>query len=104
MSCTWEADRAKWYADVGSLPALHDETTERMKDKVDAIYDLREAAEEHGLAIADLTRNPADPDAKDAVLEARSKLEAATAEAIDSCHHCGEAHATADHESATASG
>jgi hypothetical protein len=74
-----------------------------MKDKVDAIYDLRDAAEEHGLAIADLKADPQSADAKDAVLEARSKLEAATVDAIESCHHCGKAHATEAHQSAAAS-
>ncbi len=69
-----------------------------MKDKVDAIFELREAAEEHGRVSAELEDQPHSPEARDAVLEARTKLEAATAHAMESCHYCGEAHSTADHK------
>jgi hypothetical protein len=69
-----------------------------MKDKVDAIYELREAAEEHGRASADLDKKPDSPEARDAVLEARAKLEEATVDAIESCHYCGEPHLTSQHQ------
>jgi hypothetical protein len=73
-----------------------------MKDKVDAIYDLREAAQEHGRVSAELEDRPGSPEARDAVLEAREKLEAATVEAIESCHHCGEPHLTSAHHESRA--
>ena len=68
-----------------------------MKSKVDAIFELRDAAEEHGRAIAELSADPASVAGQDAVLEARSKLEAATADAIDSCHYCGLPHNPDEH-------
>jgi len=69
-----------------------------MKNKVDAIFELREAAEEHGRANAELEVKPGSPEARDGLLEARAKLEEATVDAIESCHHCGEAHLTSEHQ------
>ena len=69
----------------------------RMKNKVDAIFELREAAEEHGRASAQLDDTPDSKEARFAVFDTRAKLEAATVEAMESCHHCGGAHLTADH-------
>ena len=61
------------------------------KNKVQAVYELREAAEEHGRAEAqiDLDRTPENVDR---LLEAKERLELKTVEAIQACEHCGEAH------------
>ncbi len=61
------------------------------RNKVQAVYELREAAEEHGRAEAqiDLDRSPENIDR---LLEAKEHLELKTVEAIESCEHCGENH------------
>ena len=63
-----------------------------MKDKVEAVYALREAAEAHGRAEAALDAHDS-PHNRDVVLEKKVELEACTAEAIESCQFCGRTHA-----------
>lgn len=60
-------------------------------NKVEAVYQLREAAEAHGRAEAevDLERSPENVDA---LLEAKELLEVKTVEAIEACEHCAQAH------------
>ncbi|MFN2529187.1 MAG: hypothetical protein ABR584_10790 [Candidatus Baltobacteraceae bacterium] len=60
-------------------------------NKVQAVYELREAAEEHGRAELqiDLDRSPENVDR---LLEAKERLELKTVEAIQACEHCGETH------------
>lgn len=62
-----------------------------LKNKVEAVYELREAAEAHGRAEAQLDAHRS-PDAVDALLDAKELLEIKTVEAIQSCEHCAEAH------------
>jgi len=61
------------------------------RKKVDAIYELREAAEQKVLAEQRLSRAPSS-EARDALLEARLTLESKTQDAIDVCHECGQPH------------
>ena len=63
-----------------------------MKQKVEAIYDLREAAEAHALARLAVDQFPS-PSRKDELLEAKLNLEEATQDAIESCEHCSLSHA-----------
>lgn len=69
-------------------------------EKIEAIYDLREAVEakvhaEHAL---DLVTSPA---TRTALLDATLEVEAKTQAAIDVCHECGLAHAAqAEHGAA----
>lgn len=63
-----------------------------MKQKVEAIFDLRKAAEEHARAEVAVEQRDT-PDRRDALLEARIALEDSTQEAIEACEHCGQAHA-----------
>ncbi|MDQ6929656.1 MAG: hypothetical protein M3126_03185 [Candidatus Eremiobacteraeota bacterium] len=61
------------------------------KNKVEAVYELREAAEEHGKAEAmiDTERSAKNIDR---LLDAKERLEVKTIEAIQACEHCGEGH------------
>jgi hypothetical protein len=63
-----------------------------MKQKVEAIFDLREAAEAHALARLAVDQFPT-PSRKDDLLEAKLTLEEATQDAIDACEHCALPHA-----------
>lgn len=63
----------------------------RSKDKVDAIYDLRKAAEEKGRAEEALDQDPS-PEKRDRLLDAHMELEEKTMQALDVCHQCGHEH------------
>ena len=63
--------------------------------KVDAIYELREAAEQKAHAERDLADVPT-PETRDALLDAQLKLEEKTVEAIEVCHECGHEHGPAE--------
>ncbi|HEY1978055.1 MAG TPA: hypothetical protein VGG89_16005 [Candidatus Baltobacteraceae bacterium] len=71
------------------------------REKIDAIYKLREAAEQKARAERDVDEAPT-PQARDALLEAQMELEKTTYRAIKVCHECGhehgedEPHGTAD--------
>jgi hypothetical protein len=58
------------------------------RKKIDAIYDLRRAAESKALAEKALEERP-DGERRDALLSAQMKLEKKTVEAIEVCHECG---------------
>lgn len=60
-------------------------------NKVEAVYQLREAAEAHGRAEA-LLETERSAETVDALLEAKEKLEEKTVEAIEACEHCAQAH------------
>ena len=60
-------------------------------DKIQAVYELREAAEEHGRIEAALG-DRADYAARRRLLDSRLTLEAKTQHAIEVCHYCGLAH------------
>jgi hypothetical protein len=60
-------------------------------DKIDAIYKLREAAEQKAHAERDLRDAPT-PEARDALLDAQMDLEKTTYQAIQACHECGHEH------------
>jgi hypothetical protein len=60
-------------------------------EKINAIYDLREAVEAKVRAEQALEKAPT-PDARAALLQARLDLEAKTQDAIDVCHTCGHPH------------
>lgn len=62
------------------------------KKKVDAIYELREAAEEKGRAEEALGQKPS-PEKRDALLDAAMTLEEKTVTALEACHDCGHEHA-----------
>lgn len=62
------------------------------KEKIDAIYKLREAAEQKAHAERDL-EEAATPEARDALLDAQMELEKFTYRAIEVCHECGHEHA-----------
>jgi hypothetical protein len=68
-----------------------------MKSKADAIFELRDAAEEHGRRSVAVEAHPASSAARESLLDARLALEAATSEAMESCHHCGLPHHTDQH-------
>ncbi len=61
------------------------------KNKVEVIYELREATETKVLAelAVDADSTPA---ARDALLDAQLALEAKTQDAIDVCHECSDQH------------
>ncbi len=59
--------------------------------KIDAIYELRRAAEEKVLAEKALEDEPG-AKRRDELLEAQMTLEEKTLDAIDVCHECGHAH------------
>ena len=61
------------------------------KDKIDAIYELRDAAEQKAHAERDLEDAPT-PEARDALLDAQMELEKSTYRAIEVCHECGHEH------------
>ena len=65
------------------------------KNKVQAVYELREAAEEHGRAEAQIDRDRS-PGNIDRLLDAKERLEVKTVEAIQACEHCGESHCDDD--------
>ncbi|GAC1501720.1 MAG: hypothetical protein NVS1B14_06240 [Vulcanimicrobiaceae bacterium] len=71
--------------------AFHHVKGTTVKNKVDAVYELREAAEEHGRAEERLQRERS-PKSVDALLDAKERLEVKTVEAIQACEHCGESH------------
>jgi len=61
------------------------------KKKMDAVFELREAAEELGRQEQKLEADQS-PERRDAVLDARLEVEGKTAEAIDACEDCGREH------------
>jgi hypothetical protein len=64
---------------------------DQYKDKVEAIYDLRQAVEQKVHAeIALLQENT--PDKRDALLDAALSVESKTQDAIETCIHCGRPH------------
>jgi hypothetical protein len=62
-----------------------------MEDKVAAIYELREAAEQHARIEVAVGEKPKGKD-RDLLLDARIELEQKTQQAIESCVYCGRAH------------
>jgi hypothetical protein len=67
------------------------------KRKIEAIYELREAAEEKARAEKEVDDAPS-AEKKDRLLETRLRLEEKTVAAITLCHECGHEHAAdADH-------
>ena len=60
------------------------------REKIDAIYDLRDAAEAKVRLEAAVDETPT-PAARDALLDATLDLEAKTQHAIEACHECGHA-------------
>lgn len=62
------------------------------KEKIDAIYKLRDAAEQKAHAERDVDETPT-PQARDVLLDARMELEKTTYRAIEVCHECGHGHA-----------
>ena len=61
-------------------------------DKIDAIYDLRDAVEAKARLEAAVDERPS-ADAREALLDATLEVEAKTQVAIEACHECGHAHA-----------
>jgi len=59
--------------------------------KLDAIYDLREAAEKKAIAEKQLEEKPT-PELRDQLLGAKADLERKTVVAIEVCHDCGHQH------------
>ena len=59
--------------------------------KIDAIYELREAAEEKAHAERDFAETPS-AQKRDALLDAQLELEQKTVDAIEVCHECGQEH------------
>ena len=67
------------------------------KRKIDAIYELREAAEEKARAEKEVDDAPS-PEKKDRLLDKQLTLEEKTTAAIVACHECGHEHPPeADH-------
>ena len=65
--------------------------------KIDAIYELREAAEAKARAEQEVDAAPS-PEKKDQLLETQLTLEEKTVAAIEACNECGHEHAPdADH-------
>lgn len=62
------------------------------KEKIDAIYKVRDAAEQKAHAERDLEETPT-AEARDALLDAQMELEKTTYQAITACHECGHEHA-----------
>ncbi len=60
-------------------------------EKIDAIYEVRAAAEKKALAEKALDEDPG-VEKRDQLLEARLTLEEKTIAAIEVCHDCGQAH------------
>jgi len=63
----------------------------RSSRKIDAIYEVRAAAEKKALAEKALDEHPG-MEKRDQLLEARLTLEEKTIAAIEVCHDCGHAH------------
>ena len=61
-------------------------------NKVEAIYSLRDAAEQKAVAEMMLRDQPTAKH-REALLDAQMALEAKTQDAIEACHECGLAHA-----------
>jgi hypothetical protein len=61
------------------------------KEKIDAIYDLRRAAEAKALAEKAVSERPSSA-ARDELLNMQIALEAKTMTAIEVCHECGHGH------------
>jgi hypothetical protein len=61
------------------------------KKKIDAIFELRAAAEEKALAERAVTDDPS-PQNRDKLLDRQLELENKTVRAIDVCHECGHEH------------
>lgn len=61
------------------------------KNKLQAVYELREAAEEHG-RIEQQIETDRSPANIDRLLDAKERLELKTVEAISACEHCGLTH------------
>jgi hypothetical protein len=59
--------------------------------KIEAIYELREAAETKARLEMAVERD-ASPAAREALLDATLEVEARTQDAIEVCHECGHAH------------
>ncbi len=66
-----------------------------MKAKVEAIFELREAAEAHARAEVAVEQAPT-PGKKDDLHDAKMALEEATQDAIDACEHCALPHAKSE--------
>ncbi|GAC1657308.1 MAG: hypothetical protein NVS9B12_09370 [Vulcanimicrobiaceae bacterium] len=65
------------------------------KNKVESVYALREAAEEHG-RVETLAEADRSAENLDRLLEAKEQLERKTIEAIEACEQCGQSHCTDD--------
>jgi hypothetical protein len=63
------------------------------RKKIDAIYELRTAAENKALAEKALDDEPG-AERRDQLLHAQIKLEEKTIEAIEVCHECGRPHSS----------
>jgi|SRR5579872_1310323 len=74
-----------------------------MEDKVAAIYELREAAEQHARIEAKVGEKPKGKD-RDQLLDARIELEQKTQRAIESCVYCGRSHADGEDDCGTGQG
>jgi len=61
------------------------------QQKLEAIYELRNAVEEKTRAELAVERNPT-PARRDALLKATLNLEERTQAAIEACHYCGRQH------------
>lgn len=59
--------------------------------KIEAIYDLRSAAEKKALAEKAVDENPT-PQNRDDLLDRQIELEEKTMTAIERCHECGHEH------------
>lgn len=66
-------------------------TMSTSKKKIDAIFELRTAAEEKALAEKAATDHPS-PENRDKLLDRQLDLEEKTVSAIDVCHECGHEH------------
>ena len=62
-----------------------------MPDKIAAVYALREAAEDYARVEAEIGEQP-DGLERERLLDARTRLEAKTREAIETCEYCGRPH------------
>lgn len=69
--------------------------TDEQRNKIDAIYELRHAAEAKAHAEVALEQEGT-PEARDVLLEAQLEVEAKTQAAIDVCHECGLDHGGLD--------
>jgi hypothetical protein len=69
-------------------------------DKVEAIFELREAVEEKVHAEYSAAREGS-PEARDALLDATLKVDEKTQDAIEVCHACDRPHATTEPHTTT---